>query len=204
MRAGRHVVVFLRAPRLGRVKSRLAAGIGALAALRFYRDTSARLLRALARDRRWRLELWVTPDHRAGARWPVGVPRRGQGRGDLGMRMARAFARLPPGPAVIVGSDIPDLRPAHVAAAFRALGGAEAVFGPAEDGGYWLVGLRRRPRVPRRLFAGVRWSSAQALADTLAGLPRGMSVALLQRLADVDDAADYARWRGLKKSADAR
>ncbi|HXZ03028.1 MAG TPA: TIGR04282 family arsenosugar biosynthesis glycosyltransferase [Stellaceae bacterium] len=199
MRPRRHVVVFLRAPRLG-VKSRLAAGIGGLSALRFYRETSARLLRLLAGDRRWRLELWVTPDRAARARWPVHAPRRGQGGGDLGRRMARVFALLPPGPAVIVGSDIPALRPAHVAAAFGVLGRAEAVFGPAADGGYWLVGLRRRPRVPRGLFERVRWSSPQALADTLAGLPRGMSVALLETLADVDDAADYARWRGAAQS----
>lgn len=195
MRPERHLVVFLRAPQLGRVKSRLAAGIGALAALRFYRDTSARLLRALARDGRWRLELWVTPDRAVGGRWPVKAPRRGQGAGDLGRRMARVFATLPPGPAVIVGSDIPALTPAHIAAAFGALGRAEAVFGPATDGGYWLVGLRRRPRVPRGLFQSVRWSSADALADTLAGLPRAMSLSLLETLSDVDDAADYRRWR---------
>lgn len=190
----RHVVVFLRAPRLGRVKSRLAAGIGDLSALRFYRETSTQLLRSLARDRRWRLELWVTPE-RVRVRWPVAASRRGQGSGDLGRRMARVFTTLPPGPAVIIGSDIPELRPAHIVAAFRALGGAEAVFGPAADGGYWLVGLRRRPRVPRGLFERVRWSSPQALADTLAGLPGGMSVAMLETLADIDDAADYARWR---------
>jgi uncharacterized protein len=195
----RHLVVFLRAPRLGRVKSRLAAGIGALAALRFYRDTSARLLRRLARDARWRTELWVTPERDLKGRWPVRAPRRGQGGGDLGRRMARVFATLPPGPAVIIGSDIPAIGRAHVAAAFRALGRSEAVFGPAADGGYWLVGMRRRPRVPRGLFMRVRWSSRHALADTLAGLPRGMSVAMLETLADVDDADDYARWRAAVK-----
>ncbi len=195
MRPARHLVVFLRAPRLGRVKSRLAAGIGALAALRFHRDAGVRLLRDLARDPRWRTELWVTPDRDRQARWPVRLRCRGQGRGDLGRRMARVFARLPPGPAVIVGSDIPAITRAHIAAAFRALGRSEAVFGPAEDGGYWLVGLRRRPRVPHGLFAGVRWSSPHALADTLRGLPRGMTVALVETLMDVDDAEDYARWR---------
>src|SRR6185437_3360264 len=123
------------------------------------------------------------------ARW------QGQGGGDLGRRMARVFRLLPPGAAVIIGSDIPAIRPAHIAAAFRALGSYEAVFGPATDGGYWLVGLRRRPRVPRGLFKRVRWSSEHALADTRAGLPRQMSVALLETLEDVDDAGGYARWR---------
>lgn len=195
MRARRHLVLFLRAPRLGRVKSRLAAGIGALAALRFYRETSERLVRRLGRDRRWRCHLAVTPDRDRHRFWPAGLERRGQGAGDLGRRMARIFAELPPGPVVIVGSDIPALAPRHVAAAFRALGNSEAVFGPAEDGGYWLVGLRRRPRLPRGLFERVRWSSRFALADTLASLPRGMSRAMLETLADVDDAASYRRWR---------
>jgi rSAM/selenodomain-associated transferase 1 len=203
MRVRRHLVIFLRAPRLGRVKSRLAAGIGALAALRFYRQSSERLLRDLARDRRWRCHLALTPDREVGRRWwRVSALRRGQGPGDLGRRMARVFAELPPGPAVIVGSDIPAITRDHLWAAFRALGNSDAVFGPAADGGYWLVGLRRRPRLPRPLFARVRWSSAHALADTLAGLPRGFSVARLATLEDIDDAAAYRRWlsRGQRAS----
>jgi len=196
MRPARHLVVFLRQLRLGRVKSRLAAGIGALAALRFYRLATAKLLRRVARDRRWRCHVWITPD-RAARRppWRGPVRWRGQGGGDLGRRMARVFRTLPPGPAIIIGSDIPAIRPAHIAAAFRALGDHQAVFGPAADGGYWLVGLRRRPRLPHRLFERVRWSSEHALADTRAGLPKDMSVALLETLEDVDDISAYARWR---------
>ncbi|MGH6660397.1 MAG: DUF2064 domain-containing protein, partial [Rhodospirillales bacterium] len=74
-----------------------------------------------------------------------------------------------------------------------ALGRADAVFGPAADGGYWLVGLRRRPR-RLRLFEGVRWSSEHALADTLANLG-GRPHVLLETLEDVDDGAAYQRWR---------
>src|SRR6185437_4599623 len=92
MTPARHLVVFLRAPRLGRVKSRLAAGIGALATLRFYRLATAQLLRRVARNRRWRSHVWITPDSaarhppwRGAARW------QGQGGGDLGRRMARVF-----------------------------------------------------------------------------------------------------------------
>ena len=192
MRARRHVVVFLRAPQLGRVKSRLAAGIGALAALRFYRETSLALLRRLARDPRWCCHIAATPDRARFPRWPAAA-RLGQGSGDLGRRMARAFAALPPGPALIIGSDIPALTARHVESAFRALGRSDAVFGPAPDGGYWLVGFRRRP-LPRGVFAGVRWSSAHALADTLQTLPRGMRVLMLETLEDVDDAASYRRW----------
>jgi uncharacterized protein len=195
-RPARHLVVFVKAPRLGQVKSRLAAGVGALPALRFYRQTIARLLRSLGRDARWRTVIAVTPGGALHGRfWDPSLSRLDQGMGDLGRRMARVFRGLPPGPAVIVGSDIPDLAPRHIAEAFRALGAKDAVLGPAEDGGYWLIGLKRTRPIPAGLFAGVRWSSPHALADTRASLPRRFSIALLESLEDVDDAGSYRRWR---------
>src|SRR5262249_34423713 len=126
-------------------------------------------------------------------RWrylPRGVSVIAQGRGDLGARMAASFARLPPGPAVLIGSDIPSIACAHIADAFAALGCRDAVFGPSEDGGYWLVGQRRLRAMPD-LFRSVRWSSRHALADTLANLAPGQTHALVARLADVDDGAAY-------------
>jgi uncharacterized protein len=107
--------------------------------------------------------------------------------------MQRVMDDLPPGPVVIVGSDIPGIGRGDVAAAFRALGGHDAVLGPADDGGYWLVGQRRVPRV-LRLFENVRWSSAETLGDTLANL-EGRKVSLLRTLGDLDGEADYLRWR---------
>jgi uncharacterized protein len=106
--------------------------------------------------------------------------------------MRRALAACPPGPVVLVGGDIPGLVARHVAAAFRLLGGRDLVLGPAEDGGFWLVGVRRSPRLPP-LFEGVRWSSPYALADTRAGLPRKVSVGFVDRLEDVDDGEAYRR-----------
>jgi rSAM/selenodomain-associated transferase 1 len=183
------VIVFARAPRLGAVKRRLARGIGAMAALRFYRAQLAATLRAVGRDGRWDVELAVTPDN-ARACWPRGIGRANQGAGDLGVRMARALGRHRR--AVLVGSDIPGLARDDIAAAFRALGRADAVFGPAEDGGYWLVGVG--PRRPAAPFARVRWSSEHALADTLANFA-GRRVALLRTLRDVDDADDLIALR---------
>jgi hypothetical protein len=95
---------------------------------------------------------------------------------------------------VIIGSDIPDIGPRHIAAAFGALGRVNAVFGPADDGGYWLIGLRRRPFRPR-LCGPVRWSSAHALADTRALLGPRVRIAMLETLIDVDDGKSLERWR---------
>ncbi len=178
------VIVFARAPRLGTVKRRLARDVGDRAALRFYRANLARLLRALRRDRRFRTVLAVTPD-RVRVRWPVRMPVVKQGSGDLGQRMHRACAGRRR--VAIVGTDIPDLCADDVAMAFRALGRAHAAFGPAKDGGYWLVALS--PRRPARPFAGVRWSTEHALADTLANFG-GRRVALLRTLRDLDTASD--------------
>ena len=108
--------------------------------------------------------------------------------------MLTVFRSLPPGPAIIVGSDIPGLAPAHIARGFAALGRADMVLGPATDGGYWLIGLGPRAR-SHDFFQGVRWSSPWALADTRRNLPAGFRLALVDRLADVDDGLAYRRWR---------
>lgn len=188
-----HVFVMAKAPVAGAVKSRLAADIGPVEAVRFQRVTLARLARRLAPGP-WRTRLAIAPDSALSANiWPAGIARVPQGRGDLGQRMQRQFDALPPGPAVIVGSDIPGIARRHIAAAFRMLGDHDAVFGPADDGGYWLVGLRRRPRVPR-LFDGVDWSGRRVLDATLANC-RGLSVGFLDTLGDVDTVEDWRRWR---------
>jgi hypothetical protein len=191
------LVIFLKEPRPGRVKRRLARGIGAVPAAWWFRHSAMALIRRTGRDPRWRTVLAVSPDAdgMASRVWPAGMRRIAQGGGDLGARMARIFRTAPPGRVVIVGADIPDLRPAHIAEAFAMLGRADAVFGPAADGGYWLVGLARgRRAAPAGLFAGVRWSTPHALADSLATL-RGHRVAFAAPLADVDTVEDLARRR---------
>ncbi|MBN9537477.1 MAG: hypothetical protein BGN99_02700 [Alphaproteobacteria bacterium 65-37] len=193
----RHLVIFARAPQAGRVKRRLAAEIGMQKAARFYRTLLGRQIAILAKDRRWVVWLFVTPDtalDHVAWRGRVPVSRRcPQRTGDLGRRMKLPFRTLPPGPMVLVGSDIPDLAPRHIARAFQLLGAHDLVFGPASDGGFWLVGAKRLRPLPRDLFAGVRWSTPTVLADTLAGLPRHTTVALADTLDDVDDAAAYRR-----------
>ncbi len=195
--SARHLVIMARAPRLGTGKRRLARDLGALAAWSFQRRMLGRMLRRLARDPRWTTWLAVTPD-RAARRTAWAAPARviPQGTGGLGPKMARLLRERPPGPVVLVGSDVPDLQAGHIARAFKALGRHDWVFGPAADGGYWLVGARRR-RVPWRTFDAVRWSSPLALADSLANLKRAR-VALLEELHDVDTGADLARLRTKK------
>jgi rSAM/selenodomain-associated transferase 1 len=183
------VILFARAPRLGEVKRRLAAGIGNVPALRFYRNALGRMLRALKRLRGFEIVFSITPD-RAKFRPLQGFPIIGQGAGDLGERMGRAFRRYPRRRVLLIGADIPGLDGAILRGAAMRLKHHDAVFGPAEDGGYYLAGMAaRRPALP---FAAVRWSSPQALADTLENF-RGFRVAYTPMLRDVDTKADLER-----------
>ncbi|CAG4926186.1 unnamed protein product [Acidocella sp. C78] len=178
------IVVFARVPRLGVGKRRLAQRIGDRAALRFARGQLARLLGELRGLRGVCRIVAMTPDHHA--RFAAGgFGRIGQGRGDLGARMGRVFRRFPRRAVIIVGSDIPGIAREDLRRAATSLRGADAVFGPAADGGYWLIGLSgRRPADP---FGGVRWSSEDTLADTLRNFRRHR-VAMLRTLADADTA----------------
>ena len=190
MKAGR-LILFVKAPRLGTVKTRLGAEIGYLSAWRFYNDMLQQLWVRLGHDPRWQTYLAISPD-RNYARWPVHLKRWGQGRGELGIRMARAMQRLE-GPVVLVGGDIPDLDSYHIAQAMRSLRHADVVFGPTNDGGFWLVGLRRT-HWAGRLFRNTRWSSPHALDDCLANLPQTARIAMLETLSDVDAFDDYAAY----------
>jgi rSAM/selenodomain-associated transferase 1 len=182
------VIVFARAPRLGTVKRRLARDIGDRAALRFHAATLTALLRDLVACRRFDVVLAITPD-RAKVRLPVRVRRIDQGHGGLGQRMSHALKRYRR--VALMGCDIPQAGAADVRAAFRHLGTADAIFGPATDGGYWLIALG--PRRPGDLFGQSRWSTEHALSDTLNQF-RHHRVGFIRRLSDVDTAADYHRY----------
>jgi uncharacterized protein len=121
------------------------------------------------------------------------MPRRiNQGGGDVGARMKHIFRRQGRGPTIIIGSDIPSITREMIADAFLRLASADAIFGPAEDGGYWLVGFQRYPG-GLSPFANVRWSTEHALADTLRNLA-SYRVAFAEALFDIDTAADYRRY----------
>ena len=183
------LIIMVKEPRPGRVKTRLGRDIGHIAATWWFRHQSARLIRRL-RDPRWRIVLATAPDRAVSSRiWPSDIARQPQGQGDLGQRMGKMLRSFGPGPTCLIGADIPGITRTHIARAFAALGSQDAVFGPAPDGGYWLVGVKHPKRLPHSLCQDVRWSSEFALADTLRGLP-GYRIALTDQLRDVDTEAD--------------
>lgn len=186
----------VKVPVAGRVKTRLAREVGTVRATMFYRRAMREVVARLSRRPFWRTVLVVDPDSGTASRiLPEGPARAGQGRGDLGVRMQRPMRWLPPGPVCLIGTDVPDISVADVRRAFRLLGGHDAVFGPAEDGGFWLVGLKRLPRVIDPYRGRVPWSRPDTLARTLANLA-AVRVGFTTRHHDVDSVADLARNQG--------
>lgn len=185
------VIIFVKAPRAGQVKTRLGAEIGMGRAAALFRIMTERTIDEALKGN-WRVILAVDPEAALrgwDAIWPPHLKRSAQGQGDLGARMKRMFDKAPTGPVVIIGADAPGFRARHLFQAFAALGRADAVFGPAADGGYWLIGLARRHAAPD-LFHKVRWSTKHALKDTKASLPVGFYTIFLEKLRDIDDVKD--------------
>lgn len=189
-----HLVIMAKAPEAGRVKTRLGRDVGVVEATRVYRTILGTTLRRLAPDPRWHTWIAAAPDRSAYSPvWPNTVSIAAQGTGNLGDRMQRVFQYMPRGPVIILGSDIPHITPDEIAWSFRELRRNDAVIGPAPDGGYWLIGQRRSPRV-LQIFHNVRWSGPHTMADTLANL-KGASVGMVGQKADVDTEEDYRAWR---------
>jgi hypothetical protein len=184
------IIIFVKAPRPGFVKTRLAVSVGNKAACDAYRHLTETVLNKLSTLKH--LEIRFTPDNAKDEikQWLrnswVAKP---QGEGDLGQRMHRAFKEAG-GPAIIVGSDCPYLELTDLQAANEALQSRPAVIGPATDGGYWLIGLVAPCPT---LFNGINWSTNKVLEGTLVRLKKaGLPVHLLRELADVDTIEDWA------------
>lgn len=196
------LLVFCKAPLPGEVKTRLARSIGAGTACEVHQQLAQHTLQTVTRHALAPVQLWCAPncahDFFSQCQQQYAVELREQGEGDLGARMARAFADTLHSAsfAVIIGTDCPALNQDYLAQAFAALEqGQDAVIGPAEDGGYVLLGLRQpQPAI----FEDIEWGSAEVLQQTLQRL-RG-SVHCLPTLWDVDQIDDLRR---LRDSADA-
>jgi rSAM/selenodomain-associated transferase 1 len=184
--------ILVKAPRPGEVKTRLARKIGpvlaAALARAFFEDTLA-----LARSLPWARVVVAVAGDPAALAVPAGLDVAAQGPGDLGERMERTLVRaLAAGDrALLVGTDSPGLPVSLLEAARSALSSHDAVLGPADDGGFYLLGLHR---CERGLLSGLPWSRSDTLLHTEARLrSTGRTVARTAGWFDVDEPADLVR-----------
>lgn len=202
------ILVFAKAPEPGKVKTRLVPALGEGGAARLHEQLVLRALSAACEAALGPVELWCAPD--AAHAFFVECARRHkvtlrtQGEGDLGARMDQALrsALRDSEHALLIGSDIPALTPAYLGEADRALADADVVVGPAQDGGYMLIGLKRPAP---ELFQGLSWGESSVLAATLERIERaGLRCRRLSSLRDVDRPEDLAGLPGRLRAAGGR
>lgn len=189
------ILLFIKAPIKGQVKSRLASALGDDAALELYKNFVLDTLDTIEKTGHPYTIFFHPPEAQdAVAGWlgPVRdyLPQQGN---DLGERMAGAFATIfkrGVSRAILIGSDIPDLPIDILRQAFRSLENQDAVLGPAHDGGYYLIGFRRDTFVPG-VFRGIEWSSNRVFTETRQKLEQAKrSVHILPEWRDVDTPED--------------
>ncbi len=191
------VAILAKAPLPGLAKTRLAPALGAGGAARLQRQLTRRAVRTALDAGLGTVTLWCAPDARhrffRALHRTAGVACLVQSSGDLGERMHTAFRlHCVAGPLLLIGTDCPPLTAQHLRqAAVALLAGDEAVFYPAEDGGYVLVGLREPQPA---LFREMRWSTASVMSETRARAHEaGIGVRELETLWDLDVPTDLDR-----------
>ena len=192
------LLIFIRNPELGKVKTRLAATIGNGNALKVYEEL-LRYTQQITENLPFRKVLYYADEMLENDRWPNPVyEKRAQISGDLGIKMLRAFTETfasGAGQVVLIGSDCYELTSEILEEAFRQLEKHDAVIGPAADGGYYLAGFSRlNPGV----FQNKTWSTATVFQETIQDLKQaGYSYFTLPELNDVDEEKDLGTLRHL-------
>jgi len=195
--ARRALAVLARTPLLHQTKTRLVPALGATGALRAHiemvEDTLARLqgLSTVSAS------LWVTEVDATTRGWAseFNIPLHVQPDGDLGERMHGVLQMLlaDSDQACLIGTDCPDIDMSYIERAFAALAGSDVVIGPAEDGGYGLVGLSE---ACAQLFEGIDWGTENVMQQTLErAATAGLNTLMLQTIWDVDTPDDWERYR---------
>jgi hypothetical protein len=199
----RRIAVFARPVEVGQVKTRLSPALPPALAAELYSAMLADTLDAAldcAADER---VVWWSEGAQAGAP-PSRFTVREQSGADLGERLAHAVDAMLQAAGdrlVVIGSDAPALRGAHLEKAFESLGSHDLVLGPTTDGGYWLIGFSRPAH---GVFEGIAWSTEGVFAQTLAAAARlGLRVHALEMLDDLDTPADLVRLVAAAATGDA-
>jgi rSAM/selenodomain-associated transferase 2/rSAM/selenodomain-associated transferase 1 len=207
------LVVLARLPVPGVAKTRLIPALAPRGAANICRELvehTVRRLRPLDVCGDVRLVVRVDGPPRAARAWlGRGIRFRRQGDGDLGERLKRAFDEAfgrRVDSVVVVGSDCPRIAPEHVREALARLESADLVLGPAADGGYYLIALRRSAAEALPRLLAVEWSTERVLRETLdAAQEAGLRTALLEEtLADVDVPEDLGEWQDVRAEAERR
>jgi len=194
------LVVFVKYPAPGSVKKRLAQHLGDERAAEIYKKTAELVVRKLAPqgDENYTVEIYFSPqeDEKLVKKWLIENEYFSAQQGcDLGERMGNAFLRAFAAgytKTLLIGSDCPDISRTIVNRGFLLLDTHDVVLGPAHDGGYYLIGLRRPEP---ELFLNIEWGTERVLQQTLDKIEQsGLTVGLLPQLHDIDRLEDLRHY----------
>lgn len=192
-----HLLIFVKNPMPGTVKTRIAYTVGNERAVAVYRHLLA-YTQQITRMLPWKRVVYYGDFINTTDGWSE-YQKFQQTGADLGERMLNAFAEQFAAGArrvVIIGSDCLQIKPDHLKQAFRALDTVDVVLGPATDGGYYLLGMKQ---LHPFLFQDKLWSQPTLLTQTLNNLNQNnLSCTLLEELTDIDEWDDYVRQSGVR------
>lgn len=192
------IIVFTRNPELGKVKTRLAKTIGNQSALNIYNyllNHTEQTIRNTTCDK----AIFYSVKIRENDIWSSNIYNKLQQKGkDLGSRMSNAFKYAFENnyeKVIIIGSDLFDLKPEHISTALNMLDKNDVVIGPAQDGGYYLLGMKK---IHSNVFENKNWGTETVLKDTLKDL-KHLDVFHLKELNDIDTFEDIRDNQTLKE-----
>jgi rSAM/selenodomain-associated transferase 1 len=192
------IIVFTRNPELGKVKTRLAKTVGNQVALNIYKfllNHTEKTIRSINSDK----AIYYSVKIREHDIWSASLYQKYKQEGDdLGIRMLNAFDNAFKNKyhkVVIIGSDLLDLKQEHIDEAFKKLDSHDAVIGPAEDGGYYLLGMKT---LYPEVFKNKEWGTETVRKETLKDL-QNVKICLLDELNDIDVYADIIKYDSLMK-----
>jgi rSAM/selenodomain-associated transferase 1 len=194
------IIVFVKNLQSGKVKTRLAAEVGNEEAFKVYKallNYTHNVVRSLTCDKYIFYSDYTDENDIWSQNDCIKILQSGN---DLGERMLLAFSlvfKKNHNKVLIIGSDCPELKSAIIEQGFEHLNDADVVIGPATDGGYYLLGMKR---INKSLFENIAWSTESVLAQTLAGcVKEGLSYSLLPILNDIDKKGDWIKFSNLSK-----
>ena len=182
-----NLIIFARRPEISVGKTRLKKRIGKILGANFYYNNLIQTIKSLNSDKRINITICATPDSSI-KNWPKNVfstiPRIAQGSGDIGTKMWKVLSDSS-SKKIIIGSDIPNITSKIIMTAWKKLYSSPIVFGPSEDGGFWLIGLSQNHKI-KKLFYNVDWSKNDTLNQVVKNINSSINIAYVDTLMDID------------------
>jgi len=182
-----NLIIFARRPEISVGKTRLKKRIGRILGSNFYYYNLMQTIKRLGADKRINITICTTPDSSI-KNWPKNIfftiPRIAQGPGDIGMKMWKILSDNS-SKKIIIGSDIPNITSKIIIKAWKKLYSSQIVFGPSEDGGFWLIGLSQNHKI-KKLFYNVDWTKNNTLEQVECNINASIKISYVDTLIDID------------------